>query len=212
MQPAFTIKEAVSFGWKKTLEHWGFLALLTLGFFVISMVIGGAAEEESAFSFIFEIANVFVSYLAMYTFVRIGLRIYRGEAIAARDVFDINWQTFGLFILSALVSLIVTGIGFILLIIPGVILTVRLGFSGFALLDQGLGPIEAIKKSWAMTRGYFWKLFGFSIVLGLINILGALALGIGLLITTPLCLIATVYAYERVKMSPTPTQNPVPTL
>ena len=201
MQPAFTIGDAVSYGWKKTMENFGFLVILTLGFFILSFVIAGAAEGEGPLPLIilYKILNVIVSYLAMYTFVHVGLKIYRGEKPQVKDVFKIDWTLFGLYIVAGILSMIVTAVGFVLLVIPGIILVVRLGVSGFALVEDRLGPIVSLRRSWDLTRGRFWHLLGFSLVLGLINLLGALLIGIGLLVTSPLCLIATVYVYQKLK-------------
>lgn len=211
MQPVFTIKEAVSFGWKKTFEHIGFLVLLTLGFIVASAILDKLGNKDVV-EVIATILNIAVSYFAMYTFVRIGLMIYRGETPKAKDVFTINWRQFGLYILASLLTMLLTGIGFILLILPGIYLTVRLGLFGFALIEEGKAPVDSLKRSMELTRGRFWHLLGLSVVLFLINCVGVLLFGVGLLVTAPLCLLATVFVYERLKAAPslaTPTVAPM---
>jgi uncharacterized membrane protein len=213
MQPSFSIKEALSFGWKKFVENLAFLILLTLGFFIVNGVLdkmGGSREMIS----VYKILNIFVSYFAMFTFVRIGLKIYKGEKPHVKDIFHFEWKLLGLYFVAAIISMVLTVIGFGLLVIPGIILMVRLGLFGFALVDLNLKPIEALKKSFALTRGRFWQLLGLTIVLAVINIAGALLLGIGLLVTAPVCLLATVFVYEKLKALPeivsAKAQAPVP--
>jgi uncharacterized membrane protein len=91
---------------------------------------------------------------------------------------------------------IAVGIGFLLLVLPGIFLLVRLYFYPFA-VAEGAGPIEAIQRSWDLTRGLFWKVFGFMIVAGLIMMAGVLVFGIGVLVAGPVVGLAFVYVYRR---------------
>ncbi|MDB5260228.1 MAG: hypothetical protein JWN37_459 [Candidatus Nomurabacteria bacterium] len=87
---------------------------------------------------------------------------------------------------------------FILLALFGVYVIVRLQFYKFIVIDiKDIGPIDAIKKSMEITRGRFWKIFGFLILIVLFNIVGIIALGIGLLITVPVSLLAMTYLYRK---------------
>lgn len=70
-------------------------------------------------------------------------------------------------------------------------------FRYFILEDEKLGPIDALKKSWGMTDGRFWKLAGYSAVLILLNMLGLLAFGLGLILTLPMSAIAITLIYKR---------------
>lgn len=57
--------------------------------------------------------------------------------------------------------------------------------------------MEAIKKSGEITMGSKGKLFWFGLLLGLINIAGAICLLIGLFITIPVTMVAMVYVYRK---------------
>jgi uncharacterized membrane protein len=72
-----------------------------------------------------------------------------------------------------------------------------LQYTTYLIVDKNLGPIEAIKKSWSVTRGNTWNLFFFGILLGLINILGMVCLLVGLFITIPLGMLATTFVYRK---------------
>ena len=56
---------------------------------------------------------------------------------------------------------------------PGIIFALMFMFSTFIVIDRELGPIEAMKESHRITHGHKWKLLGFSLLLVLINLLGA---------------------------------------
>lgn len=82
--------------------------------------------------------------------------------------------------LSILTSLIV-GIGFLLLIIPGFIMLRRYYLAMYFLIDQDTGVLEAMRKSAESTKPYSWKVYGIMGVnllfsfLSLIPLLGQIA-------------------------------------
>jgi uncharacterized membrane protein len=59
-------------------------------------------------------------------------------------------------------------LGYLLLIVPGVILSVGLHFSAHLVVDRRLGAVEAMKASWRLTRGHKGQVFLLVLVLGLV--------------------------------------------
>lgn len=57
-----------------------------------------------------------------------------------------------------------------------------------------------------MTKGHKGWLFGFAIVLGLLNIAGFLAFGVGLLFTIPITIMAQIYVYRQLEDLPKSTR------
>lgn len=47
--------------------------------------------------------------------------------------------------------------GTLALIVPGLILMVRLSLSACAAVADDMGPVRAVSRSWALTRGRFWS-------------------------------------------------------
>lgn len=74
---------------------------------------------------------------------------------------SVAWPLFLLAILSGLGMLL----GFILLIVPGIILYVMWSVSAPALVEERLGPVEALGRSNDLTDGARWKIFGLLLVL-----------------------------------------------
>jgi len=81
-------------------------------------------------------------------------------------------------------------------IVLAVILMLMFVFASFFVIDRELGPIAALKDSYRITLGHRWPLLGLMVVLGLINILGILALVVGLLVSAPVTLLAYTRAYR----------------
>jgi len=101
--------------------------------------------------------------------------------------------------IGAIVSLVVSvvAVGLILLIVPGVIFSVRYMFYGYAVVERNARPLEAMAQSAAATRGAWWNVSLFGLAILLLNILGALLLGVGLLVTAPMSALAAAWVYRR---------------
>jgi uncharacterized membrane protein len=94
----------------------------------------------------------------------------------------------GILIVSALVLAVV------------IYFAVRLQFYKFLIIeDDNLNALDSLKKSMRMTRGGFWKLFGFFVMITVINIIGAIPFGLGLIVTLPVSLIAYAVVYKKFK-------------
>jgi hypothetical protein len=61
-------------------------------------------------------------------------------------------RVFGATMLYGLLTLL----GFVLFIFPGVYVVIRGSYLSYALIHENLGVMDAFKRSWAMTRGYWW--------------------------------------------------------
>jgi len=75
-------------------------------------------------------------------------------------------------------------VGFLLLIVPGLILITFWSVGAPAIVVEGIGPIDAFGRSWRLVRGNAWPVFGvlvvvLLIVIGIGIVLGALATPIG---------------------------------
>ncbi|NDE85572.1 MAG: hypothetical protein EB056_06070 [Verrucomicrobia bacterium] len=62
---------------------------------------------------------------------------------------------------------------------------------------------ESIKTSWRGVAPNFWSYLALLLLLGVLNLVGVLCLIIGLFVTIPLTLLATMVAYEQIFFSGT---------
>ena len=58
-----------------------------------------------------------------------------------------------------------TLLGFLLLVVPGIIVGLGLQFSLYAMLDRDMNPIEALQESWRLTDGYKFTIFAVNLIL-----------------------------------------------
>lgn len=166
---------------------WASLLLVAIAFTVItylfmfssliftrnysSWVPGRSMFPENFWWFMLYIFTVSIIYgVLYYGYALATLKAAKGEKPFVADLFRPFTQFFAVIFSAILVGLIV-GIGFILLIIPGIFFLCRLAFVPYLVVDQKVGVAKAINRSWDMTEGHFWKILFLGltfIVIGLI--------------------------------------------
>lgn len=199
---SFNIGEAVGFGWntvkKNLLFFVGLQLILGLTSYVPSILEKLISKDQGMLIFLISLALWVLQIGVSLGFLYIALKFVDGKKAKFSDLFSqFNpGLLFNYFITSLMVGLLTVG-GFLLLIIPGIILMIRYNFYEFILVDKNIGYIQGLSASWKITKGNFWKLCLFGLTLVGINLLGLLALFVGLLVTIPLSMLATAYAYRK---------------
>jgi len=143
-----------------------------------------------------KIIGMAISIIIGIGFIKIALSFCDARKPAFGTLFDYQgcfWRYVGAGILY---GLIVLG-GFLLLIVPGIIWSIKYGLCYYFVVDKGLGPVQAIKASGRTTMGVKWQLFGFGILCSLIILLGLLCLGVGIFAAYPTVMVANALVYRH---------------
>jgi hypothetical protein len=215
----FQVGDAFNYGWKKFQEYLGPILIAMVLFIVIniavnligSLFIGGIGEITDPddigigmfFSFgyfVFGLLSALVSLLIQAAVVRGALDITKGERIELSTF--LSTENLGQIILASILLAVGATIGFILCIVPGLILLFYSQFTYQFIIDKGLPAWDAIKASFDLVN----RNLGTVVVLFLASILaffiGAILCGVGLLVTIPVTIIATAYAYRMMTGQP----------
>ena len=199
----FSTGSALRFGWETFKKRpWFFVGstlviLLASGLVNaftsgIDAVMSGSPDEPSIIGTVIN--------LALGTLINMGATAFYLAAHDNPDTVDLSslWhpRPFWKFLGASILLVLAIAIGFVLLIVPGVIFALMFMFTMFIVIDRELGPIEAMKESHRITRGHKWNLLGFTLVLVLINLLGVLALLVGLLVSIPVSSLAFAHVYR----------------
>ncbi|MYM62949.1 hypothetical protein [Pseudomaricurvus sp. HS19] len=88
-------------------------------------------------------------------------------------------------------------IGFLLLIIPGIYLSIAYSMALYLVVDKKMSPWRALETSRKAVTKHWFPMFGLMFVLALFNLIGMIPLGIGLIWTYPLLMIALGIAYRN---------------
>lgn len=219
----FSKGEAIRFGWNTMKSNLGFFIyiLIVAGLIVYILPITGKLTKENIpiLSTIISIVSWVLNLVIGMGLIKIALRFCDNKKVKFTDLFScfplFFKYLFGLFLYGIIAfggimlttilatflmphpirsRLILFGI---LINIPGIIFAIKFYFFNYFIVEKGLGPIEALKKSSAITKGAKWDLFVFGLLLLAINLLGALCLLIGLFATIPTSMVALAFVYRR---------------
>jgi uncharacterized membrane protein len=162
-----------SYSWSTTSMGLGGILISIVGWFVSLIV--GAAIQSGYISGVLDIAN--------------GQQVSVGSFFRPRNI--------GQVIIAGLIVGVITTIGFVLCIIPGVIASILLVFTVVALLDRNLSPVDAVKTSFDLSKANFGNVFVTWLAMVATAVVGALLCGIGLIVAVPVAALILVYAWRR---------------
>ncbi len=111
------------------------------------------------------------------------LKAVRREKIEIKDMFAVFERNYWNAVLAGLIKGVIIVFGFLMLIVPGVIFACRLAFVNYLVIDEKMEALEALKASWAMTKGHGWAIFGMFWLAVLIVIAGLLCFFFGVFIS-----------------------------
>ena len=83
-------------------------------------------------------------------------------------------------------------------LLPTIYLSVNLLFTLPLIIDKNLAFWPAMKTSWTQVHKHWWQVCGLTLVVGLVSGAGILACCVGVLVTAPIGMIATMVAYETI--------------
>ncbi len=199
----FSFKDAFIFGWAKTKQHYWFCILT---FILITLIINSVDHVP--------LLRTLVSLMAALSIVSLSLLIVRDHHFTFENLFTplLSPKRVAKFliisvlyaipvILAAVLLFFVPAKWFgLLVIIPSVYLAVRLKFFPYVVVENEEASLKTlIEKSFNLTKGHFWMVFGFLLLVGLLNMVGAALFVVGLIVTIPVSIFATAYVYTKLK-------------
>lgn len=196
----FSIGKEISYGWETAKAHLPFFVVIILitGIvnFAPNILVQNMQKDVPVLSGLLSLVLWVVSMLVSLGLIKITLKIIDNKKTEIVDLFNGYPQLLNFVVASIIYSIIVV-VGLILLIVPGIIFSIKYHFYSYLIVDRNMGPLEALKKSGDITKGSKWQLFLLGLACGLVNLVGLLALGIGLLITVPLTMLAYAHVYRK---------------
>ncbi|MDI6798771.1 MAG: hypothetical protein QMD12_02125, partial [Candidatus Aenigmarchaeota archaeon] len=79
---------------------------------------------------------------------------------------------------ASVLYFLITLVGVVAFIIPGIFLAVKLIFYDYVILIDKLGVTDSLEKSWKIVKGRWWGVFGLTLILSVISFALAFALGV----------------------------------
>lgn len=198
MNNELSFRDALSTGWSITksrfpllLAYLGTLILLGAARFFIEKPIDSMGVK-AVLGIGFQIVNWYLTFNAL----GVSLKLIDDKEVSYAD-FWLPQSNFWFYVLATLLYGLIIGVGTLLLIVPGIIFGLMFMFYGYVMIEKNLGPIEALKESKRLTAGAKWDLFLFSLLAIGLNLLGVLALLVGVLVTMTITFIAMAHLYRQ---------------
>ncbi len=205
----FTVGELIKEAWQMTkgakASLWG--GLIVMYGILVALSFGGvfampklAAQTDPntamGISAGVQLVTAWLSMLFTAGLMLIGVRRVFGEEVSWKMVFAGFSKGFTITIAMILQTILV-GIGFLLLVLPGIYLSIGYALTLPLILDKGLGPWEAMEASRKAIHKKWWTVLGVYLVMMLLYAISAIPLGLGLIWTIPMFFVLIGVLYAR---------------
>ena len=189
-------EEAKKLTSKHILKFWKSSLLVFASSIALAIILG--TISGGVLAFITELVALplyigFISYI---------LSLTRKEEVSLTDIFQ-DYKKIGLIVVTLIISYVFIIFGYILLIIPGIMIAFSLGMVGYLLADsKETSSSEAkniIRESIEMMNGYKLDYFVFELSFIGWHFLGAITFGIAYIYVIPYFTFANTLYYQRLK-------------
>jgi hypothetical protein len=119
-----------------------------------------------------------------------------GGKVEIADVFK-GFDDFVPALLAVLLSSIIVSIGFMLCILPGLLIMGLIPTAAYLVAVGEKDGVNAIKRAFAAVKEHLFATFACSLILGIIGSLGAIICGVGIILTMPIAIIGMYHMAKQ---------------
>jgi uncharacterized membrane protein len=208
-----SVGNAFNWGWKKFTENIGTILVAAILYFVVLAVvqgigfifIGNQFDDSGDGGFwgdLFAQLVLLVVAFVVQAFLQAGIirgatQITHGRKPTLATMF--TSEQLGQVLLAGLLVGIAVAIGFLLLIIPGLIVLFYTQFTYFFVVERRLPAVDAIKASAGLINQHVGTMVGFFFASLLAYIVGAILCGVGLIVAVPVVILAQAFMYRTLQ-------------
>lgn len=196
----FSIGYVLKEGWNLWKEKWLFLTGIVLFTLLLpaipQILIALLPSDANLASFILGVIHFIFGVIANMGLITITLKLAKAEPCQFSDYFS-KIHLFPSYLWALILFYLAVFVGLILLIVPGVIVALMFCLWPYFILDKQFPGVDSLKASKSAVYGSKWDLFLLWVATFLINLLGLLCLGVGLLITMPVTMLAWAFVYLK---------------
>lgn len=213
MAEKFTIDEAVQTGWAKFLENVGpMLLFISVPVFFIPLIISIPEVAVSLLNYkhdndtltwigllvqlLMMPVKVCVQMILTMGMIRISLKAVDGLPFSFNDYIEAAPNFLSMFAAGFLYGVMLI-IGFLLFILPSLAVFVVFHWYAYLIIDKKFGPLQALGGSLTLCKDAYMDLAILWLVIFAINIVGFIALVIGLIPAQLLTLLILARVYRR---------------
>jgi uncharacterized membrane protein len=223
----FSVGDALSWAWNKFTKNPAPLIVSVLVYGLIVGVIASIVQfsalgladtsvssysaDDAGFSYSYNVtslgpASIAILVLGYLVLLVVAAAISSAQYVGLLGIADGQPTTIGSFfkpryigpmIVLTLIVGVLVGIGYVLCVIPGLIVALFAMFAHPILVDRNLSPIDSLKASIEIVKANVGQVILVWLVAGLIAAAGVLACGVGVLVSGPVASLMLVYTYRR---------------
>jgi hypothetical protein len=154
-----------------------YLPTLLYGIITFDELENGNATTDPTGDIIITVISFVLTYILVGALVYGTVQHLGGQRPSLGAIISRGMATIGPVVVIAILLSLVVSIGFLLLVVPGVFLIVAYAVVIPAAVVERAGIMGSFKRSWDLTKGFRWPVFGILLVLLVILILLGLVVG-----------------------------------
>ncbi|MCV7258153.1 DUF7544 domain-containing protein [Mycobacterium shimoidei] len=219
----FSVGDAFNWSWNKFTKNAGALIIPALVYGLVLAVIGGvlfavlypaintttvsdSGYYETSATANFGAGQTLVLILGYLVLAALGFYMQAAYVSGCLDIADgrpvtassfFRPRNLGPMVLAALLVAVISSIGYLLCVIPGIIFTFLAMFTIPFVIDRSLAPVDALKASIATVRSNVGGALLSVLVQLAVLFVGELLCGVGLIVAAPVALLIQTYTYRR---------------
>jgi len=156
-----------------------FLTLLIPNIIVMMSAVGVGFVTKGAFSMainhspyttavvpFYILIFVFGTVIQLWGGMAVVIHLLADQKVGVVESYKRSWQYVGRYWWLCVLEMLILSAGFVLLIIPGIVLAILFLFSQFVLVEEEYRGLNALMISREYIRGYAWSVFGRLLLLG----------------------------------------------
>ncbi len=205
----FSAGSAIREAWSQTKGAKGTIwAASAIMYLVILIILGGTGlllpslimDRSSmtglAGNLLFQVVINCFNILFTAGLLLIGVRKVAEKSISWKMIFK-GFSCAGKIIIAAILQFLLVTIGFLLLILPGIYLSMGYIMTIPLIVDKGLSPWQAMETSRKAVHKVWWKVAGIFTIMGLIFLVSFIPMAIGVIWTWPMFIILVGVVYRH---------------
>jgi len=207
----FSITDLLGEAWRRTKGTKGliiggflvFYAAMFVATLVLNLILGvfgaltGGGVGLMVVSSIVSMLATVLAYPFLAGINMIGIRKAADQPLQFSEIFSHFDRTVPVVITALLMSAL-SLIGYLLFVLPGIYLSIAYLLAIPLVVERGLSPWQAMEASRKAITQHWFKAFGLFLLIGILLMLSAIPLGIGLVWTLPMMIVAIGVLYRTI--------------
>lgn len=194
MNKGFSVGGLLRKGWKAMEKNLAFFIGALILVWVIPPLIPFIVPKTQPFFGIANIVSSLLGVLLQIGWIKVFLSLVKKGEVHFMDLFK-GFPSVIRFFLGTVLYILIVGLGFICFVVPGIYLSIRFWAYPYYIIDQGLGPVEALKASSRATHGAKLDVLALICLGAFFTFLSVFTFGLGLFAVVPMMSFAQVSAY-----------------